>query len=323
METAAGAETPRSSEEESRAVATFRPRFAPGVCGIEPVKENRCQQREARGNADPEQASLQHVDCPVDSIPGKSSNCAFAANGQAETEILRTAGIERVQGASCAAVEELQAGGIVAASSAQGDGGGPQKEIYNVPNASAQDWERFEEHGNAGRQKHGGHCEKNERRPEFPEREGMGFGTYQLHGQGGQHEDHDHAGEYGEIAEGFRERVKILAHGSGGEDLPDPRVGIALHSILHDVEAGQRQKSGAAHGHQSADPRGVVDATVSLTDHQPDLLGGDGVSEIQSRSEGDEETVAANALQEIGADHVVQHAQGVHAATPARCCERQ
>jgi hypothetical protein len=82
------------------------------------------------------------------------------------------------------------------------------------------------------------------------------------------------------IAERFGDRVEILAHGSSREDLTDARVGVALDGILHNVEAGKRQERGAADGHEHADPCGVVDAAVAVSDDSPDLFGRDAVSEM-------------------------------------------
>ncbi len=93
------------------------------------MKEKGRQQREAGGDSDPEQAHQKDCDGPLDAIPREGSDGVFAPNRQAEIEILRAVGIERMQGAACAAIEKLQTGGIVEAGCTQGERRRPQEEI--------------------------------------------------------------------------------------------------------------------------------------------------------------------------------------------------
>src|ERR1035437_2349123 len=92
---------------------------------------------------------------PLDSIPGEGSDRAFAANRQAEMEILRAAGIQSVQGDARTAIEELQTARVIETRCTQGERRCPQEEIHDVAHASTKHGESFEEQRHGGCQKHG------------------------------------------------------------------------------------------------------------------------------------------------------------------------
>ena len=54
-----------------------------------------------------------------------------------------------------------------------------------------------------------------------------------------------------------------------------------------------------------------------------DLSGVDCVSEVDGKAQGEQKAVAADAFEEVGADHVEEDAGTAHAGAPSRCCDRQ
>src|SRR6478672_13467606 len=119
-------------------------------------------QRERAGDAGPQQAQQQDLRRPLDAIPQEGPDGMLPSDRQAKAEILGSCGIDGAQRTAGAAIEKLQAAGIVESGYTQNERSSPQKEIDNVSEAASQTWDGLEKHREARREKHAGQCEKDE-----------------------------------------------------------------------------------------------------------------------------------------------------------------
>lgn len=93
-------------------------------------------------------------------------------------------------------------------------------------------------------------------------------------------------------------------------------MAVAVDGVLHYVETEEGDEAGGDQGYEGADPRGSVDA-AKIAEMERDSAGGGEIAKENGKQECEKKTVAADALEEIGAGDSEDGAGGSHAATPA------
>ena len=148
------------------------------------MKEDRCEQGNNACDCDPEQTACQHLRSPVDAVPQRS-NRVFAADGEAEVEVVGRRGIRRYQSVARAAIDQLQAARVVEAGHAQCDHRRPEEEVGDVSNSATQEGNRLEQQRQTAGERYGWQGDEDKRRPQLPESEAVSLGAGGLHRQCG------------------------------------------------------------------------------------------------------------------------------------------
>ena len=261
---------------------------------------------------------------PIDAMPQERAPRMIWTDGQAKVFGF-TARIQSCERLLRAGRENMDSGCVVhAGRGSAGQREGPQEKIDHITHTAAQNRQGLEEQGDAAGNKHHRQIDQQEGRPQLPQRYWARFRTQPLHGQCSRHQHQHHGRQHSEVAHGFCDGIKHLRHGRGGQNPSYARRRIALHRILDNVEPAQRKKSRTADRHQHADPGRVVDAAITVTHDDRNFLSDHGVRHVQGARQDQQEAVAPHALEKICLRHVIENTQRmVHAAAPARCCERQ
>src|SRR5580704_18349433 len=136
----------------------------------------------------------------------------------------------------------------------------PDKEPNDIAQTGSKKTKAFEHEGQCGSDAHCGQREQKERREQRPQMKCAIFGGEQLNRDGAQSEYEHHGAENGKAAEKFSQEVRTLWEWRGLQNLADAGLVVAIHRILHDVEAHEREESGGDQRDHDSDPRRSVQA---------------------------------------------------------------